>query len=292
MIRKCVNLCNESVLTWGSNLCRKEGELLPMTGGAVNEAGYVIPDDSIIREASVSWKSDGCGKYNEKLQLFADGQLLGEGEISSDMGVDRVFLSDLSVPLAAGQGLTVKSVAIDDVCWEQACDIVVTVWVEKACDIEPEEEGDGIFEVYLSDVGNIPIPDVWSIVNMDQVRVNTMPSFVSWDGTRATLQAGVYKVDYNIGIETSTSTSLNFRGKLTVDGTDYPSSSTGAYILAGAGGSESLSQSVVVVVDDGDSLDVELLAKVDTDTSTNATADANMIIQRIANGTKLPVCEQ
>jgi exopolyphosphatase/pppGpp-phosphohydrolase len=82
-----------------------------MTGGAVNEAGYVIPDDSIVREASISWKQDGCGKYNEKLQLLADGQVIGEADISSDDGVDRVSFSGLDMQLIAGQGLTVKSVA-------------------------------------------------------------------------------------------------------------------------------------------------------------------------------------
>ena len=287
--QRCANLCNESVLTWGSNLCRREGDFISMTGGAINEAGYVIPDDSVVREASISWKQDGCGEYNEKLQLLADGQVIGEAEVKSSDGVDRVAFSDLDIQLIAGQGLTVKSVAIDDdTCWEQACEIVVTVWVEKVCDVQPEDEGDGIFEVYLSDVGVVPIPDVWSIVNMDVIRVNTIPTAIAWDGTRATLQPGVYKVDYNLAIETKTSTSLNFRGKLVVDGVDYPTSGTGAYILAGAGGAESLSQSVVIVVEEETTVEVQ--AKVDTDTSTNATADANLIIQRIADGSRIPPC--
>ena len=291
MERKCANLCNESVLTFGSNLCRKENETLPMSGGAANGIGYVVPDKVIIREFSASWKQDSCGKYNEKIQIISDGQVLFEADITSDDGVDRIYASGLSIPVAAGQGITVKSIAIDkETCWEQTCELEVTVWVEKHCDVEPEEEGDGIFEVYLSDTGVIELPDVWSIVNMDIVRVNTIPTYVSWDGTKATIQPGIYKVDYNTSIETSTSTSLNFRGKLVVDGVDYVSSQSGSYIIAGMGGAVSLSKSVVLVVED--EIELTFQAKVDTDSSSNAAANANLIIQRIDKGTKIPVCDQ
>ena len=160
----------------------------------------------------------------------------------------------------------------------------MTIWVEKACDVEPEPEGDGIFEAYLFNTGVVPIPDTWSVVNMTTERINTIPTYVTWDGSKATVKPGVYKVSYYTSIETKTSTSLNFRGKLVVDGADYPSSFSASHILAGSGGDVSLAQGVTLVVPYGQTMDVEVQAIVDVDSSTNGNADANLVIQRIANG--------
>ena len=274
--------CNTIVYTWGSNECRYEDDTIQMTGSAKNAVGYAVAKSGIITSITATWDST-CGSYAEQLILQVNGQDVPEASMGLVTGdIDHMCLYELKVPIRECDTINFISRKVDDSkCWQQACNIEVTANMEVFCEIPPVINEAGIFEVYLSDVGAVPIPTVWSIVNMDTVRTNTIPMYVAWNGTEATLRPGVYRLDYNVGISTQTSTSLNLEAKITVDGSDYPSSHSGAYILAGAGGDESLSKGVTIVVDTQVIVRVE--AKTDVDSSTNAAADANFIIQRIAD---------
>ena len=275
--------CNTVVYTWGSNECRYENDTLQMTGSAKNAAGYAVAKSGIITSITATWEAS-CGSYAEQLILQVNGQdVPGASIIVATGDSDHKCIYDLKVPVNECDTINFVSRRVEDErCWQQGCNVTATANMEVFCEIPPVINEQGIFEVYLSDVGVVPIPTVWSIVNMDTVRTNTIPMYVAWNGTEATLSAGVYRLDYNVGIDTQTSTSLNLEAKFTVDGADYPSSHSGAYILAGAGGSESLSQGVTLTVADAPVV-VRVEAKTDVDSSTNAAADANFIIQRISD---------
>jgi len=276
---------NDSVVyTFGSNKCRKENETLDMTGNAQNQSGYAVSKPGKITALTATWDSDLCGGYAEELVIQVNGQdtngvldILSGGE-----DVTHVCIYNLDIDLKPCDTVNIVSRQINkDLCWNQACNVAATITIENFCEMPPVEDETGIFEAYLSDVGVVAIPTVWSIVDYDQTRVNTIPMYVAWNGTEATLEAGTYRVDYNVGITTQTSTSLNLEAKLVVDGADYPASHSSAYILSGNGGSEALAKSVTLVVDGVSVVRVE--AKTDVDSSTNASADANIIIQRISD---------
>jgi len=282
-----LNYCNDLVYTFGVNKgCRKQDEPLETTGGT--QIGYAV-NKAKLKDIKIVWS----GEHDafENLIITRNGEPVAEALIEGPNGTlcieSKEYFCDCDVINVISSAAGVQS--HDDNSdipgeWSPAGCITVSLWLEPKCTTKPHLEGDGIFEVYLSDLGTVTIPTTWSIVNMDVERINTIPSFVSWDGTKATLKSGVYKLDYAMTIETQTSTSLNFKGKLVIDGTDYPSSFSASHILAGSGGDVSLAQGVTLIVPHGQTMDIEVQAIVDVDSSTNGNADANLVIQRIANG--------
>jgi len=285
-----LNYCDTSNYLFGRIECLQH-PFTPLRTAGNTYLGYAV-NDGKAKYIKVVWK----GETNEILALTKNGRPVEFIHIDGkDHGTKCIPIKEKFcdcdvlniIELPAGCRTIEDFEARKPGMFKPACEISVVVEYEKECDKKPNPEGDGVFEVYLSDLGTVTIPTSWAIVNMDTIRLNTIPSYVSWDGTKATLKSGVYKLDYAMTIETQTSTSLNFKGKFVVDGVDYPSSFSASHILAGQGGDVSLAQGVTLVVPEDQEMTVEVQAIVDVDSSTNGNADANLVIQRIANGVGL-----
>ena len=270
------NLCNDLALTFGATGFRKEGDFLKSTGNTI--VGYAV-DEALIREVKIAWGNELS--VSETIGILVNGEVVEEivlDETDGNSKCVRVHEYVCECDVIQVQSLEGKA---------RACEITVSVWLEPKCYKHFKHEGDGLFEAYLAETGTIPIPTIFSPVSMGEIRVNTLPGYISYDGTEVTLEQGVYKVDYAIGITTQTSTALDFEAHLLVDGTDYPSSKSAQHILAGQGGDVSLAQGVTIVVPRGDTRTIVLEAKTSIDSSTSGTADANIIVERVANSIDL-----
>lgn len=277
-----VNLCNDSFLTFGRSGCTYGADEVAMLSVNETRAGYAV-NDGRINEVKISW----LGEADEVVAVLVNGEEVASTHIA---GVDGTECIEIKENVCDCDVITVVEVAGgEDSKGIYACDITALVVLELDCDHRFKREGDGVFEAYISDGTSVSIPTAWSTVAPDTVRLNTIPGYVSYDTVSgvATLKHGVYKIDYAMTIETQTSTALNFKGKLLVNGNDYPSSLSAAHILAGNGGDVSVAQGVTLVVPQGHTATVELEAITDVDSSYNGNADANIIIERIANSIDL-----
>lgn len=288
-----VNLCNDVAYNFGRNEC-VEHPFIPLEVAGGSRLGVVL-NEGKLTYIKIVWK----GEAQENLIITRNGEPIEFVSIDeTDKGVKCIKLKeevcdcDVINVIEAPQGCMVLSADDNDGPlgeFKPPCSISVIIEAEPDCDERFKREGDGLFEAYISDGTAVTIPTSWSTVVPDTVRVNTIPSYVSYDSSTGivTLKHGVYKVDYAMTIQTQTSTSLNFSGKLLVDGVDYPSSFSADHILAGQGGDVSLAQGVTVVVPRGQTVTIELQAETDVDSSYNGNADANIIIERVKNSIDL-----
>ena len=290
-------LGDKVVLTWGSNKCRGENSALEMTGDAVNTEGYAIPFKSQIKALTATWNDLGCGNYNEVLIVQVNGEdtdaIL---EVRDDNNSTKACVV-LETPIELNECDTINIVSrsIDNMCWEQTCNLAVTVWLATSCDCteDPIPEGDGIIEV-LDTLGDADISTTWGVRKLDTVRNNTMPSYASFDdaGEFISLKQGVYKIWYGCGISTEKSINLVFEVQLQVDeGTGWvniPYSGNKDHDLSGDIGSLSANRSITYLVPVGKEYKFRIIEKISDDTSLQATeSGAGFIAERIADGRAL-----
>lgn len=288
------NYCNDSVVTFGSNLCRSEGETLPMSGGAANCAGYAIPKDAVVHSITATWDHDKCASYNETLILQVNGQDIegAEIKISDEAGTDHVCLTDIKVNVNECDTINIVSRGQEDECWQQACNLEVAVWFEMECNrkLHLVREGDGVIEA-LDTQGISTIGTAWSVRALDTVRTNTMPSKAQFSdsGDYVELKEGVYKLWYGAGIATKQSTNLVYDIQLEVDdGSGWaPVSQSGNtdHDLSGDKGALNATRMITQTVPHGDVYKYRIVEKVSADTSIQvAEAGASLLIERVANG--------
>ena len=294
-------LGDKVVLTWGSNKCRGENSLLEMTGDSVNYQGYAIPFKSQIVAITATWNDLGCGNYNEVLIVQVNGEDTGAMlEVRKDTKcpvplTKKCLVLETPLELNECDSINIVSRSIDNMCWEQACNLEVTVWLATPCDCKPEPnpEGDGIIEV-IDTLGTSPIGTTWNVRELDTVRNNTMPSYASFDdaGDFISLKEGVYSIWYGCAISTIKSINLVFEIRLQSDEgfgwADIPFSGNTDHDLSGDIGNLSTTRSITYHVPTGQTYKFRIIEKISDDTSIQASqSGAGFIAERIADGQAL-----
>ena len=289
------NYCNDTVLTWGSDKCRKENETLAMSGGAANCAGYAIPRDAVIHSITATWDKDECGGFNETLVLQINGQdVEGAAIVASDaLGTDHVCLTKLKVNVNECDTVNIVSRrSAEDECWEQACNVEVAVYFEMECNrkLHLAKEGDGVIEA-LDTTGVSTIGTAWTVRALDTVRTNTMPAKASFSdtGDYIELKEGVYKIWYGAGLATKQSTNLVYETVLEIDDgsgwAQIPFSGNNDHDLSGDKGAMNCTRMITYTVPHGQAFKFRLMEKVSADTSIQvAESGASLLIERVANG--------
>jgi len=275
------NYCNDLAYLFGDNRgCRAVDHPLQTVGGT--GIGYAI-NKGTLKEVKINWA--GKSEANEVITVQKNGCDIAWVKIEGKAGHKCVEVKEDFCDCDIINVVSRISGSAPDKCpeeWIPAGCITVALWYTPHCNVKPPKPG--IAEYYLSI--SAPLPTVWSTVNFDTLRVNTMPAEVAYAGGVITLmKPGVYKVDYSATLETYTSTSLNVRTRLSCDTgsgyVPYPSSESSNYILAGAGGTATNTQGVLIVVPHGGITNVIFEGQVDVDSSTNGTVDANIIIHKV-----------
>jgi len=289
------NYCNDSVLTWGSDKCRKPDETLSMSGGANNCAGYAIPKDAVIHSITATWDYADCARFAEELILQINGQDIDGASITvtDDIDTDHICVTGLKVSVNECDTVNIVSRKIsEDECWEQACNVTVAVYFEMECNrkLHLTKEGDGVIEA-LDATGISIIGTAWSVRALDTVRTNTMPAKATFSdsGDLVELKAGVYKLWYGAGIETKLSTNLVYNVALEVDeGSGWvqiPMSGNIDHDLSADKGALNATRMITYTVPVGLTYKFRIVEKISSDTSIQvAHSGASLLIERVANG--------
>ena len=293
------NLCNDVVLAFGSDKCRSEDDNLAMAGGAINCAGYAVPDKGYVRALTVTWDNLGCGQYAEKLVLQVNGEDIPGAElaITDDLGTDHLCLEDLHILVDDCDTINIVSRNIDEEnCWQQACQVEATVWFTPKCKIKLISEGDGVAEA-MDTTGSTDVVNgaTWYTRTLDAERNNTMPYFADFIDTEDAyeLRWGIYKITYESGIKFDQSTALEYKVKLqeNIDGAgwvDIPYSNNIDYVLAGDDGNVSAGRTITYKVDRHSKSKIRIQEFITQDTSIQAAAGgAGIVIERVSNGIAL-----
>jgi hypothetical protein len=287
-----VTLGDKVVLTWGSDKCRGENGLLEMTGDAINGEGYAIPFKSKIVALTATWNDIGCGNYNEVLIIQVNGidtdaklEIVKDEELSK-----KCIVLDKPIELKACDSVNIVSRAINNKCWEQTCNLEVTVWLATTCDCNEGPEGSGIIEV-IDTIGAASVGTSWGVRKLDTVRNNTIPTYASFDdaGDFISLKEGIYSIWYGCAIATVQSINLVYEIRLQVDEglgwVDIPFSGNTDHDLSGDIGNLSTTRAITYNVPTGKTYNFRIIEKVSADTSIQSSqSGAGFIAERIANG--------
>jgi len=126
-------------------------------------------------------------------------------------------------------------------------------------------------------------------IGFKNLRLNTIPTFVSWDGDKTfTVGEGVYRFDAHLFLNWDFSVNVRLDSVLEFDnGSGYAAisgSEDSTSILNGTVAAGSLRNAIFFEVPVGQTWNFQLWAAATSDTADYAYYGANFMIERIANG--------
>ena len=281
------NFCNDVIFNFGSDQCREEGDFLAVVGNTHCKLGYANPKAVKIHSVGLTWcGAPKCGVEEFVLiingqEYHIDGLLVSDG----DEKCGHLCVKDLSIWVPECSTIAVKGVAFEREPYDATCSVELSVWAEAMCEIGQDNDS-GVFEVYTP-LQVIPgdLPQLFTPINFQTLRLNTIPTYVSWNGSDTfTLESGVYRLEGHQFINWNYSVNIRIDQLIAVDDTTgylaIPGSEDTNSVLNGNVGSTTVRNAVFYEVPFGQTWTFQLWARATTDTATYADYGANFLIER------------
>lgn len=290
------NLCNDLAYLFGRNDCvTHSGIPLKTVGDTI--IGYAV-NKGKLHEIKIVWK--GNKDTRELLAITKDGEEIEWVMIEGESGTKCVTVDekycDCEVINVVEKALGTPPQGGEVGEFNPPCAITVALWYTPECDIRVTPEGDGVAEA-VDTTGTTPVVAgaTWYVRTLDFERNNTIPSFATFiDAEDAyELKWGMYIIAYQSGIDFDKSVNVRYDIKLqhNINGggwVDLPQSGAYDFNLSGDDGTVAAGRTITYRVNQGDTVKIRMIEKISDDTSLqNASGGAGIVIERIANGSKI-----